>query len=129
MGQIVGKVVEDPCIEVNRSFQHQAERFLAFGKGKPKTYREIHDLVVSLYEAPGFSKGMDVGKVNEEQVESIYLWLKRSGLSETSKKKRWAIFKRLVRYLWEKNLIQLRATWRAGACALRPPQRRYKPGR
>src|SRR5262249_54047571 len=53
------------------------------------------------------SKGMDVAEIDEEKVEVIFLWLKWSGLSPVSKKKRWAICKRLIRYFWENNLIEL----------------------
>ena len=107
LGEMVAKMADPPTVRTERTFGHHAERFLEFVRGKPKTFKEIRDVVVSLYGVPGLSKDMDVGEMNEEKVEGMFLWLKRSSLSPVSKKKRWAICKRLVRYFWENNLIEL----------------------
>jgi integrase len=107
LGSVVAKVTDHAETPIDRTFEHHAERFLNFVRGKPKSFKEIRDLVLSLYDATGLSKGMAVTELNEEKVEGIFLWLKKSDLSAGAKKKRWGFFKRLVRYFWENNLIPL----------------------
>lgn len=107
--EVVAKVAGPAAAKPDRTFKYHAERFLTLARGsvKPMTYVEIRDTVRDMYSAPGISEQMDVGTLDEEKVEGIYLWLRDSGLAPVSKKKRWAICKRLVRYLWENGLIAL----------------------
>ena len=76
------------------------------------TYAEIRSAVRDMYDDPrlaakGLSGATDVSEVNEQKVQAVYTWLRDSPLSEVSKRKRWAICKRLIHHLWESNLIPL----------------------
>ncbi len=55
---------------------------------------------------PALGDGMDVSEINERKVEEVYLHLKRSDLSPTTRASYWSAFRRLVRYLWSARLIE-----------------------
>jgi integrase len=111
ISEVVGKIIEGGGAQTGRSLKHHGERFLALtcGTTGPMSYREVHDFVTSLYSATaaGLSEEMDIGELNEEKVEGVYLWLKEASLTTPTKKKRWGFFKRLVRYCWEARAIDL----------------------
>jgi hypothetical protein len=75
------------------------------GDMKPMSFREVRDYINHLTEQLG--PETDVGVIDATRVEQIGLALRRSELSAGRKKKHWSFFRRYVRYLWSKSLIDL----------------------
>jgi integrase len=102
----------DPSVAAatGRSVKANGECFLAVVKGdmKPRSFQELKDYIHSLYQVPGLLTGdTDVKVIDEALVEKVYLALRDSSLSGGAKKKRWGFFRRFVKYLWEKRLIEM----------------------
>ena len=105
--------LEDLPAPQDRRLGVVVDRFLAVEnkKGKPLTFREIRQ-VMTLWKNFGTltTESMDVGKIDENLVEALYLQLRNAELAASVKKKRWDFFKRFCRYLWSRRLIDSRAT-------------------
>jgi integrase len=110
--EVVAKVTQPhSAVAPNRTFKHQAERFLAFVRGsvKPLSYRNLGKFVGYLIEGkcPGLTPGMDVSSIDPEAVERVFLFLREGNLDNQTRKTRWAWFKRLIRYFWESEMMEL----------------------
>jgi integrase len=104
LGALVTKV--SPPVERDRTFRHQAEKFLAIiqGEMKPLSFREIRDYVRSLMGEYGT---LDVSAFDELKCQEVYLGLKNAKLSAATRKKRWGFFGRLIKHFWSSRLIEL----------------------
>lgn len=94
----------------DRTVKSNGENFLAVKKGdmQPLSYRELKQYILSLNSLGDLMGGeMDVGVIDETLTEKVYLSLRNSDLSSGAKKKRWGFFRRFVKYLWEKRLIEM----------------------
>ncbi len=93
---------------VDNTLKTAAEAWLTLIQGeiKPLSYREIRSFIRSLYTVPAL-RGVDAKDINESVVEKAYLWLKALDIEANTKKKRWGIFCRFVKYLWSKRLCEL----------------------
>lgn len=92
-----------------RTLKANALRWLDLIRGevKPTSFREIKEFVRWFCALPITGENMDVAAVNEAKVEEAFLFLKKAKLSPATKKKRWGFFRRLVKYLWGRKLIDL----------------------
>ena len=89
-----------------------AARFLEIERAKnnrPRTYGELKESIDAMIETEGVLSGdMDVRAIGKTTVENYFLFLRRnSGIVPNQQKKRWGFFKRLVRFLWQSELIDL----------------------
>jgi integrase len=93
------------AVDKNKRLKHHTDNFLTLieGRSKASTYREVRDYIHSLEKV--WSPDFDITAIDESKVDEVFLLLKRSSLSQVSKKKRWAIFKRFVDYLAERAII------------------------
>lgn len=98
---------EQAATTKDRTIKFHADRFLAVlqGQAKPLTFREIRDYIKNL--AVHLGENTDVGVLNEEKVEGVYLRLKNADLGQDTKKKRWGFFRRFVEYLASKKEVEM----------------------
>jgi integrase len=71
---------------------------------KPKTYKEIVAMMQQIQEWWG--DGMDVKMIDEKRVADAHGRLQSAALSDVSRKKRWVIFRRFVRWLYIEARIE-----------------------
>jgi integrase len=88
-----------------------ATRFLELQRAKgtkARTYGELSESVQAIIRTDGIlSPDMDVRKISLRTVQDYYLHLRRSGRANPQQKKQFGFFKRLLRYLWREELIEL----------------------
>ena len=105
-GEKIGvSAVRDYRLEVH------AARFLELelAKGsKPRTYGELSESITAIINTPHvLHPGMDVRDITKTTVEDYYLYLRRTGRENAQQKKQFGFFKRLVKYFWSADLIEL----------------------
>jgi hypothetical protein len=88
-----------------------AGRFLALERARGKaagTYGDLAYYIDKLQKDCPLLQKADVRRVNESTVSGFYSWLRNdSGQAPAVQRKLWNYFRRLVRFLWAENLIQL----------------------
>jgi integrase len=103
--QVVRKV-NPAAAPADRQFKAAAEGFLALVKGdmKASSYRDLCASIRQLY--PQYA-AMDVGAVNEDFVQRVFVGLRDSKLANGVVVKRWQFFTRLVEHFWSMRLCEL----------------------
>ncbi len=94
----------------DRSIKACGQSFLDVARGdmKPRSYEELKAYIDRLNKVSGLLAGeADVGRIDEDFVEKMYLQLRDSPVSSGRKKKHWGFFRRFVKYLWERRLIEI----------------------
>jgi hypothetical protein len=88
-----------------------AGRYLALERARGKaagTYGDLAYYIDKLQKDCPLLHKADVRRLNESTVSGFYSWLRNdSGQAPAVQRKLWNYFRRLVRYLWGQNLIQL----------------------
>lgn len=112
----IGRTLAKPKVETCFTLKHHAARFLELELAKnnrPRTYGELSEsidaMLNTVYKGSiALSSEMDVRTIDKTTVENYFLFLRhKSGKVPAQQKKQWGFFKRLVRYIWEAELIDL----------------------
>ena len=109
MARIVEKVRPASADTLDRSMKVNAERWLDVIRGdvEPTSFREIKEFARWFCTLPLAGEGTDVSAIDGPKVEEFYLHLKTGPLAPATRKKRWSFFRRFVKYVWGKGLIDL----------------------
>ncbi len=100
----------NPASTGDNSIGKALDDFLAIvGKNqKPKSFRETKDFVDDLRDfGTVLNERMGCQQIHEEKVSKVWMHLDSLSLASITKKKRWTIFRRFVRYLFEQGKIDL----------------------
>ena len=124
-GRISNVLAPKNKIDSDKSLANNITKFveLAQQKAKPATIKELRYF---LGEFDGVFNA-DVSTVNEQSVQKFYLWLCKRELEPTSRKKRWIVFRRFVRWLWESNQCNLPEILPVGSFDSTSPPRQSRP--
>jgi site-specific recombinase XerD len=107
LGQ-AAKTLAKPKIETSFTLRHQADKLLEIERAretKATTYKELKVYTDKLAEMLG--NDLDARTINEQTVTAMYLKLKAKGWSNSTRRKAWRIFRRLVKYLYSERIIDL----------------------
>ena len=100
----------NPASTGDNSIGKALDDFLAIvGKNqKPKSFRETKDFVNALRDfGTVLNERMGCQQIDEQKVSKVWIHLDSLSLASITKKKRWIIFRRFVRYLFEQGKIEL----------------------
>jgi hypothetical protein len=105
----------------DRTIKHHAEKWLDTLRGemKPRSYKELKEFARPLANEP-LGDEMDVSALTADKCEAVFLALKNSALTPATKAKRWGFFRRFVRYLYGRELIDLPRNLDSLAFRVRP---------
>jgi integrase len=109
-------VMSSPAAPQTYALEPNSKRFLELERAKnnkPRTYGELSESITAIIRTTFKGQAilaptMDVRKIDKTTVENIYLFLRNESKREPAQqKKQFGFFKRLIRYLWQSDLIEL----------------------
>lgn len=107
--QLVGDIGKP--VHLDRTLAHHVERFLQIeqARGKaPLTYADIRYFIHKAMSCPALPSSLDIAEINASTLTTFYAWLRNdSDMTPKSQQKCFQYFRRMVRFLWSEELIQL----------------------